>query len=67
MNSRKQSSKLCFLVLRANLATVQAVVFGNEIAGFAGALADESVVDVYGTPVDRGRSRPATRKARSTL
>mmetsp|Transcript_28914 Transcript_28914/g.52871 ORF Transcript_28914/g.52871 Transcript_28914/m.52871 type:complete len:781 (+) Transcript_28914:118-2460(+) len=47
-NSRKQGGKLCFLTLRKDLATVQAVVFGAEMAGFAGALPDESVVDVYG-------------------
>lgn len=46
--SRKQSQKLCFLVLRQDLATVQAVVFGPQIAGFAGNLPDESVVDIYG-------------------
>jgi len=47
-NSRKQGNKLCFLTLRQDLATVQAVVFGPEAAGFAGALPDESVVDVFG-------------------
>jgi len=46
--SRKQSSKLCFLSLRQGIGTVQAVVMGAEIAGFAGALPDESVVDVFG-------------------
>lgn len=45
--SRKQSGKLCFLTLRQDVATVQAVVFGPEIAGFAGALPDESVVDIF--------------------
>jgi len=45
-NSRKQGGKLCFLVLRQDVATVQAVAFGNDIAGFAGALPDESVVDI---------------------
>lgn len=45
---RKQGGKLCFLNLRQNLATVQAVIFGAEMAGFAGALPDESVVDVFG-------------------
>mmetsp|Transcript_68525 Transcript_68525/g.198825 ORF Transcript_68525/g.198825 Transcript_68525/m.198825 type:complete len:752 (-) Transcript_68525:60-2315(-) len=45
-NSRKQGGKLCFLTLRQDVATVQAVVFGNEMAGFAGALPDESVVDI---------------------
>jgi aspartyl-tRNA synthetase len=47
-NSRKQGGKLCFLTLRQDLATVQVVVFGPEMAGFAGALSDETVVDVYG-------------------
>mmetsp|Transcript_137364 Transcript_137364/g.342578 ORF Transcript_137364/g.342578 Transcript_137364/m.342578 type:complete len:772 (-) Transcript_137364:118-2433(-) len=47
-NSRKQGGKLCFLTLRQDVATIQAVVFGPEIAGFAGALPDESVVDIYG-------------------
>jgi len=46
-STRKKSAKLCFLVLRQELHTVQAVVFGAEIAGFAGALPDESVVDIY--------------------
>jgi len=45
--TRKQGNKLCFLELRQDLATVQAVAFGPEIAGFAGNLPDESVVDVY--------------------
>mmetsp|Transcript_96905 Transcript_96905/g.301663 ORF Transcript_96905/g.301663 Transcript_96905/m.301663 type:complete len:779 (-) Transcript_96905:86-2422(-) len=48
-NSRKQGNKLCFLTLRQDIATVQAVVFGAEPAGFAGAIPDESVVDVFGT------------------
>jgi len=47
-NSRKQGGKLCFLTIRQDLGTVQAVVVGAEIAGFAGALPDESVIDVYG-------------------
>jgi len=47
-NSRKQGNKLCFLTLRQDVATVQAVIFGQEMAGFAGNLPDESVVDVYG-------------------
>ena len=46
---RKQGSKLTFLVLRDNLATVQAVVSASpEMAKFAGALPKESVVDIYG-------------------
>jgi len=48
-NSRKQGGKLCFLTLRQDLATVQAVVSAGAdggMAGFAGALADESVVDL---------------------
>lgn len=47
-NSRKQGNKLCFLTLRQDVATVQAVVFGPEMAGYAGALPDESVVDIFG-------------------
>merc|ERR1712139_211841 len=47
-NSRKQGGKLCFLTLRQDLATVQAVVMGPEIAGFAGSMPDESVVDLLG-------------------
>lgn len=47
-NSRKQGANLCFLTLRQNMATVQAVVVGKEMAGFSGALADESVVDIKG-------------------
>lgn len=46
--SRKQGANLCFLTLRQNIATVQAVVAGKEMAGFAGALPDESVVDIKG-------------------
>jgi len=46
--SRKQGGKLCFLTLRQDLKTVQAVVNGAEIAGFAGALPDETVVDLLG-------------------
>uniref|UniRef100_A0A7S0ZV83 aspartate--tRNA ligase n=1 Tax=Noctiluca scintillans TaxID=2966 RepID=A0A7S0ZV83_NOCSC len=49
--TRKQGGKLCFLTLRMELATVQAVVFGQEIAGFSGALPDESVVDIFGKVV----------------
>jgi len=49
--SRKQGSKLCFLTLRQDLSTVQAVLFGQEIAGFGGALSDETVVDVFGKVV----------------
>merc|ERR1719181_1947421 len=47
-NSRKQGAKLCFLTLRQDLATIQAVVGGAEMAGFAGSLPDESVVDLLG-------------------
>lgn len=47
-NTRKQGNKLCFLTLRQDVATVQAVTFGQDIAGFSGSLPDESVVDVYG-------------------
>jgi aspartyl-tRNA synthetase len=47
-NSRKQGGKLCFLTLRQDLATVQAVVGGAEMAGFAGGMPDESVCDIYG-------------------
>mmetsp|Transcript_39538 Transcript_39538/g.93035 ORF Transcript_39538/g.93035 Transcript_39538/m.93035 type:complete len:794 (+) Transcript_39538:109-2490(+) len=50
-NSRKQGGKLVFITLRQDLCTVQAVVFGAEMAGFAGALPDESVVDIYGKVV----------------
>lgn len=47
---RKQGSKLAFIVLRSELATVQAVVaVSPEMAKFAGALPKESVVDVFGT------------------
>jgi aspartyl-tRNA synthetase len=46
---RKQGGKLTFLVLRDELATVQAVVAVTpEMAKFAGALPKESVVDVCG-------------------
>jgi aspartyl-tRNA synthetase len=48
-NSRKQGGKLCFLTLRNDLCTVQAVVMGAEMAGYAGNLPDESVVDIFGT------------------
>lgn len=47
-NTRKQGNKLCFLTLRQDVATVQAVTFGQDIAGFSGMLPDESVVDVFG-------------------
>eukprot|EP00434_Breviolum_minutum_P036144 symbB.v1.2.032015.t1/scaffold3786.1/size52255/2 len=47
-NTRKQGNKLCFLTLRQDVATVQAVTFGQDIAGFSGTLPDESVVDVLG-------------------
>eukprot|EP00435_Cladocopium_sp_Y103_P075386 s3_g57.t1 len=47
-NTRKQGNKLCFLTLRQDVATVQAVTFGQDIAGFSGTLPDESVVDVFG-------------------
>jgi len=46
-NSRKQSAKLGFLVLRQRLATVQAVVQGKDIASFACGLPKESVVDIF--------------------
>ena len=45
-NSRKQSAKLGFVVLRQRLATVQAVVQGKDVAAFACGLPNESVVDV---------------------
>ena len=45
-NSRKQSAKLGFLVLRQRLATVQAVVQGKDLAAFACGLPKESVIDV---------------------
>ena len=46
---RKQGGKLTFIVLRDDLATVQAVVaITPEMAKFAGALPKESVIDVYG-------------------
>mmetsp|Transcript_34343 Transcript_34343/g.75084 ORF Transcript_34343/g.75084 Transcript_34343/m.75084 type:complete len:595 (-) Transcript_34343:254-2038(-) len=48
--SRAQGGKLCFLELRGSLSTtVQAVVFGKDISGFANLLGRESVVDVFGT------------------
>eukprot|EP00928_Gymnodinium_smaydae_P054817 TRINITY_DN38520_c0_g1_i1.p2 TRINITY_DN38520_c0_g1~~TRINITY_DN38520_c0_g1_i1.p2 ORF type:complete len:768 (-),score=244.02 TRINITY_DN38520_c0_g1_i1:98-2401(-) len=47
-NTRKQGGKLCFLTLRQNIATAQAVCFGAELAAFAGGLPDESVVDIFG-------------------
>ena len=46
-NSRKQSAKLGFLVLRQRLFTVQAVVQGKDLAAFACGLPKESVLDVY--------------------
>jgi aspartyl/asparaginyl-tRNA synthetase len=47
---RKQGGKLTFIVLRDDLATVQAVVAVTpEMAKFAGALSKESVVDIYGS------------------
>ena len=46
-NSRKQSAKLGFIVLRHRLYTVQAVVVGKEMAGFVCSLPKESVVDVF--------------------
>ena len=56
---RKQGGKLTFMVLRDDLATVQAVVaITPEMAKFAGALPKESVVDVFGqitTPPERLR------------
>ena len=45
-NSRKQSAKLGFLVLRQRLFTVQAVVQGKDLAAFACGLPKESVIDV---------------------
>jgi len=47
-NSRKQGGKLCFLTLRGDLCTVQAVVNGPEMAPYAGALPDETVIDILG-------------------
>ena len=46
-NSRKQSAKLGFLVLRQTLATVQTVVQGKDLTSFVCALPKESVIDVY--------------------
>lgn len=37
------------MTLRQGLGTVQVVVFGGDIAKFAGNLSKESVVDLYGT------------------
>ncbi|EER15800.1 aspartate--tRNA ligase, putative, partial [Perkinsus marinus ATCC 50983] len=48
-NTRKQGGKLSFVTLRQGLGTVQVVVFGGDIAKFAGNLSKESVVDLYGT------------------
>ena len=45
-NTRKQSAKLGFLVLRQRIATVQAVVQGKDLAAFACGLPKESVIDV---------------------
>mmetsp|Transcript_11909 Transcript_11909/g.20086 ORF Transcript_11909/g.20086 Transcript_11909/m.20086 type:complete len:690 (+) Transcript_11909:1-2070(+) len=45
-NSRKQSAKLGFLVLRQRLFTVQAVVQGKDPTAFLCGLPKESVVDV---------------------
>ena len=44
-NSRKQSAKLGFLVLRQRLSTVQAVVQGKDVTAFACGLPKESVLD----------------------
>lgn len=44
--SRKQSTKLGFVVLRQRLATVQAVVQGKELTAFLCSLPKESVVDL---------------------
>ena len=46
-NTRKQSAKLGFLVLRQRLFTVQAVVQGKDLASFACGLPKESVIDVF--------------------
>lgn len=46
-NTRKQSAKLGFIVLRHCLSTVQAVVQGKDLASFACGLPKESVVDVF--------------------
>ncbi|KAL1498912.1 hypothetical protein AB1Y20_013434 [Prymnesium parvum] len=45
-NSRKQSAKLGFLVLRQRLATVQTVVQGKDMTSFVCGLPNESVIDV---------------------
>ena len=45
-NSRKQSTKLGFLVLRHRLATAQAVVQGKDKVAFACGLPKESIIDV---------------------
>ena len=48
-NSRKQSTKLGFLVFRQRLATVQAVVQGKDLTAFLCGLPKESVLDVLVT------------------
>mmetsp|Transcript_643 Transcript_643/g.523 ORF Transcript_643/g.523 Transcript_643/m.523 type:complete len:128 (+) Transcript_643:3-386(+) len=48
-NTRKQGGKLTFVTLRQGLGTVQVVVYGSDIAKFAGNLTKESVVDLYGS------------------
>jgi hypothetical protein len=48
-NSRQQSAKLGFLVLRQRLRTVQLVVQGKDLCAFAAGLPTESVVDVQAT------------------
>ena len=48
-NSRQQSAKLGFLVLRQRLRTVQLVVQGKDMCAFAAGLPTESVVDVQAT------------------
>lgn len=44
--ARKQGNTLCFMELRQNLETVQAVANGKDISKFCGSLSAESVVDV---------------------
>jgi aspartyl-tRNA synthetase len=48
-NSRQQSAKLGFLVLRQRLRTVQCVVQGKDLCAFAGGIPNESVVDLHAT------------------
>ena len=48
-NTRQQSAKLGFLVLRQRLCTVQVVVQGKDLCAFSCGLPAESVVDVYAT------------------